>query len=199
VATAPIISRPEAERLRRLQQHSPALQRRALVERLALEPEALTPELVIWGEQWAGAAERLACLLEPELAARLDLQRLQAITPQNAAPLPFDQTYRAQRSRAAALIGLETFIEAFPFHCRLWDRTPSTSRPPPPAVASVAAIENRSQLGRCNEMLRNGAAPWPVVPASLLWACPGEIPGRSLAFVPRAVPSLLLSRLPSRF
>jgi hypothetical protein len=69
VVAAPIISKAEAERQRRLQQHSPALQRRALVERLALEPEALTVEMVAWGEQWAGAAERLALLLEPTAAA----------------------------------------------------------------------------------------------------------------------------------
>lgn len=123
VATAPAISKAEAERQRRLHQNSPALQRRALVERLALEPAApLSPELVLWGERWAGAAERLACLLEPELAARLDVQRLQATTPEGLAPLPFDQSYRAQRSRAADLLGLKTFIEAFPFRCRLWDK-----------------------------------------------------------------------------
>jgi len=141
VAAAPIISRAEADRLRRLQQHSPALQRRALVERLALEPEALTPELVLWGERWAGAAERLACLLEPELAARLDLQRLQATTPNGQAPLPFDQTYRTQRSRAAALIGLKAFIEAFPFRCRLWDKTT-------PEVVELARVarDNRQQI-----------------------------------------------------
>jgi hypothetical protein len=141
VAAAPIISRPEADRLRRLGAHSPALQRRALVERLALAPEALTPELVIWGERWAGAAERLACLLEPELALRLDLQRMKATTPEGQAPLPFDQTYRAQRSRAAALIGLRTFIEAFPFRCRLWDRDT-------PQVVELAKLarENRQQL-----------------------------------------------------
>jgi hypothetical protein len=141
VASAPIISRPEADRLRRMGAHSPALQRRALVERLALEPEALTPEMVIWGERWAGAAERLACLLEPELALRLDLQRLKATTREGLAPLPFDQTYRAQRSRAAALIGLRTFIEAFPFRCRLWDRDT-------PQVVELAKLarDNRQQL-----------------------------------------------------
>jgi hypothetical protein len=141
VAAAPIISRSEADRLRRMGAHSPALQRRALVERLALAPEALTPEMVIWGERWAGAAERLACLLEPELALRLDLQRMKATTPEGQAPLPFDQTYRAQRSRAAALIGLRTFIEAFPFRCRLWDRDT-------PQVVELAKLarENRQQL-----------------------------------------------------
>lgn len=122
VANAPIIGRAEAERRRRLQQHSPALQRRLLVERLALEPEALTPELVLWGERWAGAAERLACLLEPGLAARLDLKRLKATTPDGYTPLPFDQSYRAQRSRAAELLGITAFIERFPLGGESWDK-----------------------------------------------------------------------------
>lgn len=141
VASAPAISRAEADQLRRLGAHSPALQRRALVERLALEPSELTPELVVWGERWAGAAERLACLLDPAMAARLDLKRLQSTTPEGAAPLPFDQTYRAQRSRAADLLGLRAFIEAFPFRCRLWDKTT-------PEVVGLAqrARDNRQQL-----------------------------------------------------
>jgi hypothetical protein len=141
VAAAPIISKTEAEHLRRLGGHSPALQRRALVERLALEPEELTPELVIWGEQWAGAAERLACLLDPELAAQLDLRRLQATTPEGIAPLPFDQTFRAQRSHAAALIGLRAFTEAFPFRCRLWDKNTAE-------VVELAKVarDNRQQV-----------------------------------------------------
>jgi hypothetical protein len=141
VAAAPIINAAEAERLRRLQQHSPALQRRALVERLALEPEALTPSMVLWGERWAGAAERLACLLEPSLALALDAKRLAATTPERQAPLPFDQTYRVQRSHAAELIGLRAFIERFPFRCRLWDKTT-------PEVVELARLArlNRQQL-----------------------------------------------------
>lgn len=122
VANAPIIGRAEADRQRRLQQHTPALQRRLLVERLALEPEALTPELVVWGERWAGAAERLACLLEPGLAARLDLKRLKATTPDGHVPLPFDQSYRAQHSRAADLLGIKAFIERFPLGGESWDK-----------------------------------------------------------------------------
>ena len=141
VAAAPVISRAEAALLKRQGSHSPALQRRALVERLALEPEALTPAMVIWGEAWAGAAERLACLLNPDLAAQLDLRRLQATTPEGTAPLPFDQSFRAQRSRAAELIGLKAFIEAFPFRCRLWDRTT-------PEVVELAKLarDNRQQV-----------------------------------------------------
>jgi hypothetical protein len=123
VASAPIISRAEAERLQRLEQRGAALQRRLLVERLGLPPEtAITPEQVIWGERWAGAAERLACLLEPELAARLDLKRLQATTPEGMAPLAWDQSYRTQRSKAAELLGLRAFIDRFCFRSRLWDR-----------------------------------------------------------------------------
>jgi len=142
VAEAPIISKAEAERLRRLHQHSPALQRRALVERLALEPAApLTPDQVLWAEHWAGAAERLACLLDPELAAHLDLQRLQATTPEGQAPLPFDQSFRAQRSKAADVLGLKAFIEQFPFRCRLWDKNT-------PEVVELAqrARDNRQQV-----------------------------------------------------
>lgn len=141
VASAPIISRAEADRLRRLQQHSPALQRRALVERLALQPEELTPELVLWAERWAGAAERLACLLDPEMALHLDLQRLKTTTPEGQAPLPFDQGFRAQRSKAAALIGLKAFIDKFPMRSRLWDKTT-------PEVVELARVarDNRQQL-----------------------------------------------------
>lgn len=121
VASAPIISAAEADRQRRLQQHSPALQRRALVERLALEePEALTPALVLWGEQWAGAAERLACLLEPSLALVLDAKRLAATTPKGEAPLPWDQSFRAQRQQVAEAIGLASFIEQFPLGGNSW-------------------------------------------------------------------------------
>lgn len=123
VANAPIISKAQAEVLYRQQQHSPALQRRILVERLALEPEALTPELVMWGNKWASAAERLARLLEPAMAAQLDLQRLQATTPKGQAPLPFDQTYKAQHYKAAELIGLKAFVEQFPLRSRFWDQT----------------------------------------------------------------------------
>ena len=120
VASAPIISAAEADRQRRLQQHSPALQRRALVERLALEPEALTPSMVLWGERWAGAAERLACLLEPSLALALDAKRLAATTPKGEAPLPWDQSFRAQRQQVAEAIGLASFIEQFPLGGNSW-------------------------------------------------------------------------------
>jgi hypothetical protein len=123
VASAPIISAAEADRQRRLQQHSPALQRRALVERLALEPEDLTPSMVLWGEQWAGAAERLACLLEPSLALALDTKRLAATTPKGEAPLPWDQSYRTQRQQVAEAIGLAAFIKQFPLEGNSWNNT----------------------------------------------------------------------------
>jgi hypothetical protein len=123
VASAPIISAAEADRQRRLQQHSPALQRRALVERLALEPEALTPSLVLWAERWAGAAERLACLLEPSLALALDAKRLAATTPKGEAPLPWDQSFRAQRQQVAEAIGLAAFIKQFPLEGNNWSNT----------------------------------------------------------------------------
>jgi hypothetical protein len=124
VASAPIISAAEADRQRRLQQHSPALQRRALVERLALEqPEALTPAMVLWAERWAGAAERLACLLEPSLALALDAKRLAATTPKGEVPLPWDQSFRAQRQQVAEAIGLASFIEQFPLGGNSWSNT----------------------------------------------------------------------------
>jgi hypothetical protein len=123
VASAPIISAAEADRQRRLQQHSPALQRRALVERLALEPEALTPSMVLWGERWAGAAERLACLLEPSLALALDAKRLTATTTKGEAPLPWDQSFRAQRQQVAEAIGLAAFIKQFPLEGNSWNNT----------------------------------------------------------------------------
>ena len=143
VVAAPIISKAEAERQRRLQQHSPALQRRALVERLALEPEALTVEMVAWGEQWAGAAERLALLLEPSLAPALDVQRIKATTAEGQAPLPWDQSFRTLRNATADLLGLRAFIEAFPLQNRLWDKNT-------PEVQKLAekARERRLLVGR---------------------------------------------------
>lgn len=143
VVAAPIISKAEAERQRRLQQHSPALQRRALVERLALEPEALTVEMVAWGEQWAGAAERLALLLEPSLAPALDAQRIRATTAEGQAPLPWDQSFRTLRQATSEALGLRAFIEAFPLQNRLWDKNT-------PEVQKLAekARKQRLQVGR---------------------------------------------------
>lgn len=136
VANAPIINASEAEHQRRLQQHSPALQRRALVERLALEPEDLTPSLVLWGERWAGAAERLACLLEPSLALSLDAKRLATTTPKGEAPLPWDQSFRAQRQQVAKAIGLAAFIEQFPLAGNGWNNNT-------PEVVGLAAKARR--------------------------------------------------------
>lgn len=144
IVAAPIIGKAEADRQRRLQQNSPALQRRSLVERLALKPEELTPELVLWGEQWAGAAERLALLLEPALAISIDAQRLKATTHEGIAPLPWDQSFKGLRQAASEAIGLRAFIEAFPFTCRLWDKDTL-------AVKELAekARKYRLIVGRC--------------------------------------------------
>lgn len=142
VASAPIISAAEADRQRRLQQHSPALQRRALVERLALEPEALTPSMVLWGERWAGTAERLACLLEPSLALALDAKRLAATTPKGEAPLPWDQSFRAQRQQVAEALGLASFIEQFPLKGKSWsNNTPELMELAAKARRYAKAIE----------------------------------------------------------
>ena len=80
MANAPAIGASEAALLQKQQQHHPALQRRKLVERLALPADQLTPDLVNWGEKRAGAAERLALLLDPELAIQRDHKRLRATT-----------------------------------------------------------------------------------------------------------------------
>jgi hypothetical protein len=125
IASAPLISNAEADWLRRHQHHSPALQKRSLAKRLAIAPQELTAELVLWGDKWAGAAERLACLLDPAMAIALDHQRLKATTPSGQAALPWDQSYRAQRGYAAERIGLRSFIEEFALAHRSWsDDTP---------------------------------------------------------------------------
>lgn len=133
IASAPLINDAEAEWLRRHQQHSPALQKRSLAKRLAIAPQELTPELVLWGDKWAGAAERLACLLDPAMAVALDHQRLKATTPSGQAALPWDQSYRGQRQQIADYIGLRRFIERFPMGHQPWDAST-------PEVEKLAAM-----------------------------------------------------------
>ena len=143
IANAPLISNAEADWLRRQQQHSPALQKRSLAKRLAIAPQELTPELVLWAEQWAGAAERLACLFDPAMALALDHHRLKATTPEGQAALPWDQSYRAQRQQIADYIGLRAFIEQFPLAQRSWDATT-------PELVKLAAMarQHRNEVGQ---------------------------------------------------
>jgi hypothetical protein len=136
ITQAPVITEAEANRLRQLGQQTPAQHRRLICQRLALPPEQLTPELVTWAEKWAGAAERFAVLMEPGMAAALDLQRLKATTPKGEAPLPFDQTYRAQRLFIAEHLGLKAFITSFVMKGRHWNYLT-------PEVQEIAAAARR--------------------------------------------------------
>lgn len=129
VAGAKIITKADAEQLQRRQFRTPAeqaaIQRRLLVEQLGLEPSALTPELVAWGEKWASKAKRLMLMLHPELAAKADAQQLQATTANGAGLLPWDQGYRLQRAKVADVIGLRAFVAKFctPNWRQPWDAT----------------------------------------------------------------------------
>ena len=82
----------------------------------ALEPEALTPELVAWGERYASKAKRLLLMLHPELAAKADAEQLQATTANGAGLLPWDQGFRLQRAKVADAIGLRAFVAKFCTH-----------------------------------------------------------------------------------
>ena len=120
VAGAKAITKAEADQLQRRQFRTPAeqaaIQRRLLVEQLALEPEALTPELVAWGERYASKAKRLLLMLHPELAAKADAEQLQATTANGAGLLPWDQGFRLQRAKVADAIGLRAFVAKFCTH-----------------------------------------------------------------------------------
>ena len=120
VAGAKTITKAEADQLQRRQFRTPAeqaaIQRRLLVEQLALEPEALTPELVAWGERYASKARRLLLMLNPELAAKADAEQLQATTANGAGLLPWDQGFRLQRAKVADAIGLRAFVAKFCTH-----------------------------------------------------------------------------------
>lgn len=185
VASAPIISAAEADRQRRLQQHSPALQRRALVERLALEPETLTPELVLWGERWAGAAERLACLLEPSLALVLDAKRLAATTPKGEAPLPWDQSFRAQRQQVAEVIGLASFIKQFPLGGNSWSSAT--------AEVQTLAAKAREYRNHIKTMLGISVTPAPKPPTKDAEAWEGQNEGAPDPTAAKVVGELLAS------
>ena len=134
IAGAPTISTAEAASMKRHQPHHPALQRHRLLQRLALPADQLTPELVTWGEQWAGAAERLMLLFNPERAIAKDLDRLVATTNQGDAPLAFDQSFKAQHSKAADVIGLKEFITSTVFAGKTW----SNATPEVKALAAAA-------------------------------------------------------------
>jgi len=112
-ATARTISKTEAADLQRKGFRTPAeqaaLQKLAISQRLALDPQKLTPELVTWGDQWSSAAKRLAMVLHPEMALAADHQQLTATEPL----MPWDQGLRAERSAWAEAIGLPAFVRKF--------------------------------------------------------------------------------------
>jgi len=116
IAKAPAISQQQAEELERRQfllpEQQAALQRRELCQRLALDPDQLTPAMVQWGQKWAGAAKRLAMLLAPAgtpMALAADAKRATA-TAAGGALLPFDQSFNQQMVLAAEVSGLKAFV-----------------------------------------------------------------------------------------
>ena len=113
ICEAPVLGKSSAAALQQKQWRTPqeqaALQRRAICERLALQPEALTPALVQWGDRWASAAKRLLEVLEPDLALQADLEQLKATTAEGVL-LPWDQGLRFERAKAAEAIGLKAFV-----------------------------------------------------------------------------------------
>ena len=145
VAGAKAITKAEAEQLQRRQFRTPAeqaaIQRRLLVEQLALEPDELTPELVAWGDKYASKAKRLLLMLHPELAAKADAQQLQATTANGAGLLPWDQGFRLQRAKVAEAIGLRAFVAKF---CRYESRQPWDAATPE-VVQMVALARQHSR------------------------------------------------------
>lgn len=145
VAGAKVITKAEAEQLQRRQFRTPAeqasIQRRLLVEQLALGPEALTPELVQWGERYGSKAKRLLLMLHPELAAQADAKQLQATTANGAGLLPWDQGFRLQRAKVAEAIGLRAFVEKFCTHG--WRESWDASTPAVLALVAKARQHSR--------------------------------------------------------
>lgn len=125
IQAAPAISKQQADDLQRRQfllpEQQAALQKRRLSEALAIEPQKLTIPLIQWAEQWAGAAKRLAMLLQPEMAKQADIARLKATTPSGQAPLPFDQSFRSQEAAAAEALGLRSFIVDHALALKSWN------------------------------------------------------------------------------
>lgn len=125
VMAAPAISKQQANDLQRRQfllpEQQAALQKHRLSEALAIEPQKLTLPLIQWAEQWAGAAKRLAMLLQPEMAKLADIARLKATTPSGQVPLPFDQSFRSQETAAAEALGLRSFIVDHALALKSWN------------------------------------------------------------------------------
>lgn len=139
IAKAPTISRQQAEDLRRrsflLPEQQAAIQKRVLMDHLALDASDLSPEEVQWGLEWAGAAKRLAMLLSPEMALQADIKRFEATTSHGTgAALPFDQSFNAQTIAAAQALGLNAFIADTVMQLRAW----SNSSPEVQAIARKA-------------------------------------------------------------
>lgn len=82
---------------------------------------------MIWANRWTGAALRLACLLDPELAARMDLQRLQATTPRAWPPC------RSIRATGPSAAGPPTYWACWPLF-----------RPPADALQGLRNLEQQN-------------------------------------------------------
>lgn len=156
IAKAPTISKQQAEDLQRrsflLPEQQAAIQKRALMDRLALEASALSPEEVQWGLEWAGAAKRLAMLLSPEMALQADIKRFEGTTSHGAV-LPFDQSFNAQTIAAAQALGLDAFIADTVMHLREWSNSS-------PEVQAIARKARQSHQG-FRQVFGFKVAPWP--------------------------------------
>ena len=156
IAKAPTISKQQAEDLQRrtflLPEQQAAIQKRALMDRLALDVSALSPEEVQWGLEWAGAAKRLAMLQTPQMAMQSDIKRFEA-TVSHGAMLPFDQSFNAQTIAAAQALGLDAFIANTVMPLREW----SNSSPDVQAIARKARQNHQS----FRQVFGFKVAPWP--------------------------------------
>lgn len=125
IQAAPAISKQQANDLQRRQfltaEQQAALQKRKLSEALALEPQQLTAPLIQWADRWAGAAKRLAMLLNPEMAKQADVAQLKRTTASGLMPLPFDQGFRGQEAATAEALGLRAFIVEQVLGLKSWD------------------------------------------------------------------------------
>lgn len=170
IQAAPAISKQQADDLQRRQfltaEQQASLQKRRLSEALALEPQKLTVPLIQWAEKWAGAAKRLAMLLDPELAKQADLARLKRTTPSGQAPLPFDQSFRSQEAAVADKLGLRAFIVEQVLTLKSWDADT-------PEVAAVAE-KARRYAALLRNVLGTTISPLPYVTRNKRKGQPGQ-------------------------
>ncbi len=103
-----VISRAET----RTAAQNAALRRLQVSQALALPTGAsITPEDVLWADQYAGKARALAEVMSPELAAQRDAARLAAIHATGSRALAWDERYGLTRSKVAEAIGLTRFLQ----------------------------------------------------------------------------------------